>query len=144
MPPSRADEFLGVGGPPVYGRPAYTFEEDVWTPCPAAQQGVSAWDGCDPFSDPSSSFHYAKPYGTPSDAAALALWEPGRGERGWEAYQRTGHYYQSDQWDGPVSWNDGYYGGTRDGRMCGGAYAENFRVADQTVSEPGHGGQGCY
>lgn len=150
--PSSADETLGLdSGPPVFAKPAYTFGEP-WAACEAqAEQGLSEWDGCDPFAGEAAYFHYDKPYGTPEEAAALVVWEPGRFERGYDGYAEHGNYYQSDQWRGPVSVNDGYYGGQRDGRYCGGAYVQDARYAAPGGGEEpapffgqrGYGGQGC-
>lgn len=153
LSPTQTDSALGRTGPPVYGRPAYARErgEEGWTACPPAERGMRAWNGCDPFDDPATRFHFVKPYGTPEDAVDLVLWEPGRLERGSQERMR---YYQSDEWVGPVSWNDGYYIGTRydaDGNThyCGGMYYQDVRYGpDQTpapgfADHQGYGGQGC-
>jgi hypothetical protein len=144
-PPSQADEVFADGqGPPVYDRPSYTFDDESWARCETpASPGLQTYDGCNPFADgEADAWHYDKPYGrSPEDAVAFARWEPGRFERGGDAFAQGRGFYQSDRWRGPVSWDEGFY--MDPSRRCGGYYGENLRVADQPVYEGGGGMQGC-
>jgi hypothetical protein len=94
---------------------------------------VQTWNGSNPFYGKEkkgvTEEHFTKNYGDLAGGGAydVVRQEPGRFAVGLQAEK----YYQTDQWNGPVSWNDALY--FDKDRLSFGGYAGDVHVAGKTL-----------